>query len=225
MIINMIVVTFFFFGIGMNVKQKNGYLGVILALSAAIYLPQANASILSVPSPTEGDSFNIFNLTAGNFTDYYSFNVASDALFSFTGNSVDTLGTGGLSFLTNGASLTNVYLLDITSNKSTAAHLTSNTVTKVSPINASDTYTQTSYSASLGGILLNSTDSYELVFTGHSENSNSTVGGTLFLEPTYPLTSPGTVNAVPLSSSTWMFLTGIVGFLGLSRNSNANKAV
>jgi len=202
----------------MKFKQKAGHLAGILALSAVMYIPQASASPLVVPSPAGGDSFSIFNIGTGGFTDNYAFAVNSDALFSFTGGSIDTLGTGVFNVLTQGASLSSVSLLDTTTNISQPAFLSSSSEPTITITNPNGTYDQTTYSASLGGVALNTTDSYELVFKGTSEIANSKVTGTIFLAPA-PV-----VTAVPLPSATWLFLSGLMGFLGLNKSRKANKA-
>lgn len=202
----------------MKFKQKTGQLASILVLSAVLYMPQASASPLMVPSPQTGDSFTIFNISAGLFTENYTFNVNSDALFSFSGSSIDTIGYGGLGFLTNGASLNSVSILDTTSNANTNIQLTSNTTTQVNSLNPSDYITQTTYRANLGNFLLNASDSYQLIFNGNSEGNNSNISGTIFLS------TASAVTTVPLPGATWLFLTGLMGFLGLNRSRNANRA-
>ena len=197
----------------MKFKHKAGHFAGLLALSAAVYLPQANATTLGVPSPAPGDSFNIYNVVTGGFTDYYNFSVNSDANFSFSGSATDVVGTGIFSVATNGATFSDVYLYDTTTSTKTETFLGSTlTPTVVDP---SDTLTVTTYSATLGGVVLSKNDSYELVFTGNSENVHSKVSGTIFLS------AATGVSAVPLPSATWLFLTGLMGFLGLSRSRKA----
>ena len=197
-------------------KQKTGHLAGIIALSAVMYLPQASASTLAVPSPTSGDSFTIYNIAAGSFTDSYAFTVNNDAIFSFSGIAIDKVGTGLFIGLTKGDSLQDVTLLDTTTNTTQTAFLSSTPDSTVVDVN--NTYIETTYLASLGGILLNKNDNYELVYTGNSETSNSTISSTIFLTP-----APAAVAAVPLPSATWLFLTGLMGFLGLSKSRNTNR--
>jgi hypothetical protein len=187
----------------MTLKHKAVRLVGVLALSAAL-APQAHATTLDVPSPAYG-----------SFTDPYNFGVNSDAIFSFTGTATDGVGEGNLVFLTHGASLTSVDLLDVNTNVTTVAQLSASGSTLSDPNDPANQYTETTYTAKLGNIFLSKDDSYQLVFQGNSEKANSKIDGTIFL-----VAAP-VVTTVPLPGATWLFLTGIMGFLGLSRSKKA----
>ncbi len=191
----------------MNFKQNAHQLASILALSAAAYLPYASADTLGVPSPTSGESFTLYNSSADSFTNIFSFNVNSDAIFFFTGSSNDIVGTFDFEGISNGASLTSVTLLDTTTNTSTGASVTSNTSFTSSSIFG--TYEQTSYAAVLGGITLYAADNYQLIFNGVSETVYSQVNGTIFLTPT--------ISSVPIPSASWLFSSALAAIIVFAR--------
>jgi hypothetical protein len=197
----------------MNFKQIAHQLASILALTAAAYLPYASADTLGVPSPTSGESFTLYNSSAGSFTNIFSFNVNSDAIFFFTGSSNDTVGTLDFEGISNGASLTSVTLLDSTTNTSTDALVTSNTSFTSSSVFG--TYEQTSYAAVLGGITLYAADNYQLIFKGVSETIYSQVNGTIFLTPT--------ISLVPIPGSIWLFSSAFAAIIGFTRRKSFSQ--
>ena len=82
---------------------------------------------IGVPTPTEGYSFTEYTAGPGSYADAFSFSVSKNALFSFAGSVDDTVGTGNIAYLSNGASLTSVDLVDTTTDTSTAAKISHNT--------------------------------------------------------------------------------------------------
>lgn len=194
----------------MKLKLKACQLAGVAALSALVYMPHASAGI-NVPTPPSGYNFTLFNTSSGTFTDTWNFSVNSDAIFSFLGSSNATVGTGNLAFLSNGATLSSVSLLDTT--LGTTIDTTLNSSTTFTAGSGANTYQQTTYQATLGGINVNAADNYQLVFKGFSEISNSSVGGTIFLSSA--LSFPAA--PIPIPSVVWLFLTGLLGVHGLNR--------
>ena len=154
----------------MKTKAKISLLAAAIALTGAVYMPQASAAIHTLPSsPITVPGFGYIGYSVagtGTFTDWLNFSVQSGAkvggtLSSIVGNN----GTGGL----NGIALTSVELYSGSGNNpgkllGTAAIFGSSPGT---------------YFANLSSVALSASQTYTLKVVGFAESANASYSGGL----------------------------------------------
>lgn len=207
-------------------QTKTAYLlTACLALAGASHAPQAAASTLLTPASatvindtvSTGAFENIYNFVIDNVYDAYNLSGAVSFQNVQTLVSLTTDFSAGFVTSTSGISDASVELLDSTSTVIATGSLTSFAVASTPELvtlpfpNSTPFYQEllTTYNLiSLNNIPVLGAGSYQLAIKGQSNGGTYT--GSISVSPIIP-------SAVPLPTATWLFLTGLVGVLGLKR--------
>ncbi|OAI14857.1 hypothetical protein A1507_01250 [Methylomonas koyamae] len=160
---------------------------------------------------------NIYNFVIDNVYDAYNLSGAVSFQNVQTLVSLTTDFSAGFVTSTSGISNASVELLDSTSTVIATGSLTSFSVASTPELvtlpfpNSTPFYQEllTTYNLiSLNNIPVLGAGSYQLAIKGQSNGGTYT--GSISVSPIIP-------SAVPLPTATWLFLTGLVGVLGLKR--------
>ncbi len=207
-------------------QNKTAYLlTACLAFAGAGYLPQAAASTVLTPASATvidntvsiGNFENIYDFVIDNV--YNAYNLSGAVSFQTVQTIVSETEDFSTPFVTSTSGISNatVELLDSTSAVIATGSLTSFSVASAPVLvtlpfpNTAPFYQEllTTFNLiSLNNIPVLGAGNYQLAIKGLSNGGTYT--GSLSVSPIIP-------TAVPLPTATWLFLTGLVGVLGLKR--------
>ncbi len=207
-------------------QNKTAYLlTTCLAFAGAGYLPQAAASTLVTPASatvidntvSAGTFENVYDFVIDNV--YNAYNLSGSVSFQTVQTIVSQTEDFSTPFVTSTSGISNatVELLDSTSAVIATGSLTSFSVASAPVLvtlpfpNTTPFYQEllTTFNLiSLNNIPVLGAGNYQLAIKGLSNGGTYT--GSLSVSPIIP-------TAVPLPTATWLFLTGLVGVLGLKR--------
>lgn len=207
-------------------QNKTAYLlTACLALASASYLPQASASTVLTPASatvidntvSAGTFENIYDFVIDNV--YNAYNLSGAVSFQTVQTIVSQTEDFSTPFVTSTTGISNatVELLDSTSAVIATGSLTSFSVASTPVLvtlpfpNTTPFYQEllTTFNLiSLNNIPVLGAGNYQLAIKGLSNGGTYT--GSLSVSPIIP-------TAVPLPTATWLFLSGLVGVLGLKR--------
>ncbi|MCQ8180811.1 hypothetical protein NP603_06810 [Methylomonas sp. SURF-1] len=207
-------------------QNKTAYLlTACLALASASYLPQASASTVLTPASatvidntvSAGIFENIYDFVIDNV--YNAYNLSGAVSFQTVQTIVSQTEDFSTPFVTSTTGISNatVELLDSTSAVIATGSLTSFSVASTPVLvtlpfpNTTPFYQEllTTFNLiSLNNIPVLGAGNYQLAIKGLSNGGTYT--GSLSVSPIIP-------TAVPLPTATWLFLSGLVGVLGLKR--------
>lgn len=207
-------------------QNRTAYLlTACLALASASYLPQASASTVLTPASatvidntvSAGTFENIYDFVIDNV--YNAYNLSGAVSFQTVQTIVSQTEDFSTPFVTSTTGISNatVELLDSTSAVIATGSLTSFSVASTPVLvtlpfpNTTPFYQEllTTFNLiSLNNIPVLGAGNYQLAIKGLSNGGTYT--GSLSVSPIIP-------TAVPLPTATWLFLSGLVGVLGLKR--------